>query len=73
MPDMAGSEDMARLRELRGRDQNVLFCQLMIRHLQGGVEMADGLLARSDNRRVRHLAEAIKTSQISEIDALNQG
>jgi len=34
--------------------------------------MADGVLARTDNRKVRHLAEAIKTSQVSEIDAVNQ-
>ena len=64
--------DLARLRELRGRDQDVLFCQLMIRHHQGGVTMADGLLARTDSRKVCHLAEAIKTSQVSEIDAVNQ-
>jgi len=72
MPGMASPADLARLRELRGRDQDVLFCQLMIRHHQGGVTMADGVLARTDNRKVRHLAEAIKTSQVSEIDALNQ-
>lgn len=72
MPGMATKADIARLRELRGRDQNVLFCQLMIRHHQGGVTMADGVLARSDNRDVRHLAESIKTSQNSEINALNQ-
>lgn len=46
MPGMASPADLARLRELRGRDQDVRFCQLMIRHHQGGVAMAEGLLAR---------------------------
>ena len=72
MPGMASPADLARLRELRGRDQDVLFCQLMIRHHQGGVAMAEGLLARSDNRTVRLLAESIKASQVSEIDAFKQ-
>ncbi|XVQ88591.1 DUF305 domain-containing protein [Microbispora siamensis] len=67
MPGMATEEEMNRLRQATGRDAEVLFLQLMIRHHQGGVEMAEGLLKLSDRDEVRALAQHIVDGQNAEI------
>jgi uncharacterized protein (DUF305 family) len=72
MPGMATTAELTKLRGLRGRDQDVLFCQLMIRHPRGGVGMAKGVVDRTDDRQVRHLAEGIRAAQLAEIDLLNE-
>jgi uncharacterized protein (DUF305 family) len=72
MPGMVSQEQLARLESATGRDKDVLFCQLMIEHHEGAVVMADAVLARSEHRQVRNLAETIKRSQRSEIDMLTR-
>lgn len=67
MPGMATEEEMNRLRQATGGDAEVLFLQLMIRHHQGGVEMAEGLLKLSDRDEVRSLAQHIVDGQNAEI------
>ncbi|GIH59742.1 DUF305 domain-containing protein [Microbispora siamensis] len=67
MPGMATEEEMNRLRQATGRDAEILFLQLMIRHHQGGVEMAEGLLKLSDRDEVRALAQHIVDGQNAEI------
>ncbi|WP_182904549.1 DUF305 domain-containing protein [Microbispora sp. H13382] len=67
MPGMATEEEMNRLRQATGRDAEVLFLQLMIRHHQGGVEMAEGLLRLSDRDEVRALAQHVVDGQNAEI------
>ncbi|MCT9930004.1 DUF305 domain-containing protein [Planotetraspora sp. A-T 1434] len=67
MPGMASDEEMNRLRSAQGKDAEVLFLQLMIRHHEGGVEMADGLLKLSDRPEVRSLAQHIVDGQTAEI------
>jgi uncharacterized protein (DUF305 family) len=49
----------------------VLFLQLMIRHHQAGVDMAEAVLALSDQKQVTRLAERIVQSQQTEIDTMN--
>lgn len=71
MPGMASDEDLARLGTLPVDQAEVLFLQLMIRHHQGGVEMAQAVLDRSDNTLVRDLAERIVRVQDNEIATMN--
>ncbi len=57
MPGMASEADRTKLRNANGRDQDVLFCQLMIQHHLGGIHMVDGVLDLTENTQVRELAQ----------------
>ncbi len=70
MPGMATAEEIDKLRNATGRDLDVLFCQLMLRHHLGGIHMVDGVLAKAKDRRVIELATGMKKAQTSEIQAL---
>ena len=72
MPGMATPEQVAQLDTLPVAEAEVLFLQLMIRHHQGGVEMAKGLLQRSDQPQVTLIAERIVNGQSAEIGTMNQ-
>ncbi len=72
MPGMATPEQVARLDSLPVAEAEVLFLQLMIRHHQGGVEMAEALLQRSDQSEVTLMAERIVNAQGAEIGTMNQ-
>ncbi|MGC4190844.1 MAG: DUF305 domain-containing protein [Thermomicrobiales bacterium] len=71
MPGMASDEGLAKLSSLPVDQAEILFLQLMIRHHQGGVEMAQALLDRSDNALVRDLAQRIIRTQNNEINTMN--
>jgi len=51
----------------KGRAAEVLFLQLMIRHHEGGIQMAQGLLKLSDRPEVRTMAQSIVDGQGAEI------
>ncbi|MBA2276321.1 MAG: DUF305 domain-containing protein [Chloroflexia bacterium] len=72
MPGMAAPDEVERLRTIPVDQAEVLFLQLMIRHHQGGVAMAEALLERSDQPQVTRLARSIVAAQRSEIEAMNQ-
>lgn len=67
MPGMASPEEMDRLRAAKGNDSAVLFLQLMIRHHEGGVDMARGLLKLTSRTEVRTMAQHIVDGQNAEI------
>lgn len=67
MPGMATPAQLAELRAARGGDAVRLFLQLMIPHHQGGVEMAEAVLARTDVPQVVSLADGIRRAQRAEI------
>jgi len=71
MPGMASPEEIQKLRALPVDQAEVLFLQLMIRHHQSGVEMAEAVLDRSDQEQVVFLADRIVLTQQTEIDAMN--
>jgi uncharacterized protein (DUF305 family) len=71
MPGMASDEELAKLNTVTGKDFDILFCQLMLRHHLGGIHMVEAVLAESDNPDVVALAQAIKTGQQKEISILN--
>ena len=70
MPGMATNEEINKLKAAEGKDFDVLFCQLMLRHHLGGVHMADGALASVKDERVHYLAERIRQGQTLEITTL---
>jgi len=70
MPGMATNEEIDRLRNATGRDVDVLFAQLMLRHHLGGIHMIDAVVKQSDRPEVVGLAERMKATQQEEIHVL---
>jgi uncharacterized protein (DUF305 family) len=71
MPGMATDAELNRLNTVTGKDFDILFCQLMIRHHLGGIHMVEPILKMSDNADVRSMAESIKSGQQTEITIFN--
>ncbi|MFB9962089.1 DUF305 domain-containing protein [Sinosporangium siamense] len=70
MPGLLTAEEMKRLREAKGKDAEILYLQLMIRHHEGGVEMAEALMRLSDDETVTTLAKHIVNGQTGEINLM---
>jgi uncharacterized protein (DUF305 family) len=66
MPGMATEEELAELGTLSGTDFDVQFLRLMIRHHQGGKDMAEYAAEHADIATVRDLARTIVESQSAE-------
>lgn len=71
MPGMATPEQLSQLETLPVDQAEILFLQLMIRHHQGGVGMAQVVLERSGQKQVRLMADRIVIAQNSEIGTMN--
>jgi uncharacterized protein (DUF305 family) len=71
MPGMATTDEISRLKTLTGKDFDVLFCQLMLRHHLGGVHMAEEAISLAKERRVVRLAQQIQAGQQKEITTLS--
>jgi uncharacterized protein (DUF305 family) len=67
MPGMATADQLAALTAATGDDAVRQYLTLMIAHHRGGVEMAEAVLERSNERVVRSLAASIVKAQTSEI------
>lgn len=63
MPGMATSDEINKLRKLSGQELDVYFLQLMLRHHEGGLEMAQYAAEHASRGYVRNLAEKIVASQ----------
>ncbi len=70
MPGMASADDLEDLRAAQGLDFEVLFLQLMIRHHQGGAQMASYAAENAEVDSVRIMARSIAASQAAETDTL---
>ena len=66
MPGLATQEQLARLRSLKGRERDLWFLQLMIRHHQGGLPMARFAAQNAETPAVRMLAAQIESEQTQE-------
>jgi uncharacterized protein (DUF305 family) len=64
---LATDAELSELGRLRGRDAEVLYLQLMHRHHEGGLDMAQAFLDRSDEPTLSQLAEVIVTTQEREL------
>jgi uncharacterized protein (DUF305 family) len=67
MPGMATSEELARLRALSGEELDVYFLQLMLRHHQGGLPMAEYAVEPATVPVVATLAQTMVDGQEYEI------
>ncbi len=67
MPGLASQAQLNQLSELSGKSLDVLFLQLMIRHHQGGVEMASYAASHAKLTAIRSLARVMVVDQDQEI------
>jgi uncharacterized protein (DUF305 family) len=72
MPGMASDVELRRLRESSGADAEILFLQLMIRHHEGGVVMANAVEELSRRPEVLGMAKSIRDGQRAEIAAMTE-
>jgi uncharacterized protein (DUF305 family) len=72
MPGMATTDEINKLRKLSGKDLDVLFLQLMLRHHQGGLEMAQYGAEHASEGYVRNLAAKIVSSQQNEVTLMTR-
>jgi uncharacterized protein (DUF305 family) len=72
MPGMATENELAHLRGLSGKAFDVEFLRLMIRHHQGGKDMAEYGAEHADLPAVRDLARSIVQSQTAETTLMAQ-
>ncbi|MGW4590345.1 DUF305 domain-containing protein [Amycolatopsis thermoflava] len=70
MPGMATNEELAKLRSLSGAELDVYFLQLMLRHHQGGTEMAQYAHDHTSVSAVKALTQSILTSQGAEMTVM---
>lgn len=72
MPGLATDAQLADLTAATGEDAVRQFLTLMIAHHEGGVEMADAVLARTRVPQVVSLASGIQKAQKAEIQLMQQ-
>ncbi|SET62056.1 DUF305 domain-containing protein [Geodermatophilus poikilotrophus] len=72
MPGMATDEELARLRDLSGTGFDVEFLRLMIRHHQGGFEMAQYAAEHAGVPAVAGLAGTIAETQAAEVTTMER-
>jgi uncharacterized protein (DUF305 family) len=72
MPGMATTEELNKLRKLSGTELDVYFLQLMLRHHEGGVEMAEYAAEHASKGYVRNLADKIVKSQSAETSMMKE-
>ncbi|WP_328343420.1 DUF305 domain-containing protein [Micromonospora sp. NBC_00421] len=70
MPGMATPEEMAKLRVAQGRELDVLFLQMMIKHHLGGIHMIQGILDAGGDDDVRTVAQTMKNTQQTDLTNL---
>ncbi|GLY65231.1 DUF305 domain-containing protein [Amycolatopsis taiwanensis] len=70
MPGMATDAELAKLRSLSGKELDVYFLQLMLRHHQGGTDMAQYAHDHAAQPAVRTLAQSMLISQGAEMDQM---
>lgn len=70
MPGMANSKELTALSKSSGRQAEILFLQLMIRHHQGGVDMAADAGRRAVHRNVKEAAIEMVKDQTDEIQLM---
>lgn len=67
---MATPAELAALQAANGTEADCRFLTLMIRHHEGAIPMAEALLQLGSDPRALEVAQAMKTGQTAEIDAM---
>lgn len=71
MPGLANQDELGQLQTLTGRDLDVLFLQLMIRHHQGGLGMTQQAAQQAQTAPVKALAANMAVDESQEIAYMN--
>lgn len=71
MPGMATDAERAQLRAATGKDFDILFLKLMLKHHIGGIHMAEAVIKSSDDDQVRSLAQSMVNGQKKEMELIN--
>ena len=71
MPGMATAEQVDSLRTLPIDEAEIQFLQLMIRHHQGALDMAEAYLERGDQEQVSEFSRNVLAVQDREIETMN--
>jgi uncharacterized protein (DUF305 family) len=72
MPGMASDEELKKLKSSTGKDFDILWCQLMLRHHLGGIHMAEVAATKASTQEVRDAAEKMRVSQSYDITQLTE-
>ena len=72
MPGMATPAELDKLETLTGKPLDIYFLQLMIRHHQGGLPMAQYAAEQATEPYVRNLAQKMAQAQSNEIVQMEQ-
>jgi uncharacterized protein (DUF305 family) len=72
MPGMASNAELAKLRSLTGKELDVFFLQLMLRHHQGGTAMAQYAHDHTSVSAMKSLTQSILISQGAEMETMKQ-
>lgn len=67
MPGMATDAELTQLAQLKGKEREVLFLRLMLRHHRAGADMAKTYLQLGTDPQLKELARSVVTSQEREI------
>ncbi len=70
MPGMATEAELKKLRSLSGKELDVFFLQLMVRHHQGGASMAWYAQSHSPLPAIKALTNSILVSQQAEVNQM---
>ncbi|MEJ5256204.1 MAG: DUF305 domain-containing protein [Acidimicrobiales bacterium] len=71
MSGMMSEADMARMGNASGTDFDRMFLEMMVRHHEGAIQMAEQQLAAGKYQPTKDLAQVIITAQKAEIDEMN--
>jgi uncharacterized protein (DUF305 family) len=72
MPGLASAEEIVALTNATGEDADRRFLDLMIRHHEGGIHMAEYAAANAETQSMRDLAARIVLDQRGELNDLDQ-
>jgi uncharacterized protein (DUF305 family) len=72
MPGIATKAEIDQLRNATGKDADILFCRLMVRHHLGGLHMVDAILKLTDRSEVRSLAETMRLAQTGDVTRMQE-
>ena len=67
---MASDAELRALADASGPEADCLFLELMIRHHEGAIPMAEAVIELGSQPRVLSVAESIRAGQTAEIDAM---
>lgn len=70
MMGMATQKDVNSISSLPLKEAEIKFLQLMIRHHQGGIYMAEDALGKASSPQVKRVAQAVINAQNFDIDAM---